>query len=183
MNMGALGCSQSSGKRPLPPAKLLPGQVRFTGGHDTDRQDHGRPIALIGPALGVTPEMFRAAFSGVSPSRTGPPSPFRARANKKVLMDALGQHGVSNDRLDEVSNFYRYDPGSGELWNYTPAEAKAIVQDGKVTSIEISNAGAGYTSAPAVTIVGHESIKVRATIEFSTDLSRNGSVTSLTIVD
>jgi len=32
------------------------------------------------------------------------PTPSAARDNKKVLMDALGPYGISNERLDEVSN-------------------------------------------------------------------------------
>ena len=69
--------------------------INFSGGYDTDARDRGRPVVLIGSALGVTPEVFRNAFSGVTPSRGGPPSAALARANKKVLMDALSPHGVS----------------------------------------------------------------------------------------
>ena len=82
--------------------------VVFTGGYETDLRDHGRPVALIAAALGVEPEVFRQAFSNVKPARGGAPSAARVRANKEVLMSALGKQGITNDRLDTVSNYYRY---------------------------------------------------------------------------
>ncbi|MGB0580486.1 MAG: hypothetical protein ACPGVU_12345, partial [Limisphaerales bacterium] len=105
--------------------------VTLEGGYATDPRDNGRPVALIGPALGVTPEIFRDAFSGVTPARDGRPGPDHARANKRVLMDALGKHGITNERLDEVSNFYRYQPQDGGLWKHEPAEILAVMKDGK----------------------------------------------------
>ena len=60
--------------------------VVFSEGHDTDPRDHGRPVALVAGALGVTSEVFRDAFSRVHPA--GPdrgPSPEEARANKAAV--------------------------------------------------------------------------------------------------
>ena len=48
--------------------------VVFSGGHETDGRDGGRPVILIAAALKVKPEVFRAAFSGVHPARGGGPS-------------------------------------------------------------------------------------------------------------
>lgn len=158
-------------------------QVTFVGGFETDPQDHGRPVILIGSALGVTEDVFRDAFSGVTPSRNGPPSHSEARANKEVLMNALGKFGVTNERLDEVSNYYRYRPQSGELWKHTPAAATAIVEDGKVTGFNITNPGAGYTVAPMVQVAGFDDLKVDVTIGFSTDFAKNGSVASITVIE
>src|SRR5436190_24186746 len=60
--------------------------VTFTGGHEYDRKtDHGWPVTLIAAALGVAPEVFREAFSGVTPSRSGPPSREEAQRNKQAL--------------------------------------------------------------------------------------------------
>jgi len=176
-------CSQSGGDGRANDGSQKVGHVKFNGGYVTDRRDHGRPVALIGSALGVTPEVFRNAFRGVTPARGGPPSPARARANKRVLMDALSRYGVTNERLDEVSDYYRYNRQAGEVWKRTPATATAIVTDGKVTGFDITNAGAGYTTTPTVTVVGFDDLKVKVTIEFSTDFSTNGRVTSLTVVE
>ena len=84
--------------------------VTFSGGHETDPQDHGRPVGLVAAALGVKPEVFRQAFSGVTPAKNGKPSPEEAQRNKAALMKVLGPYGVTNERLDEVSNYYRYQP-------------------------------------------------------------------------
>src|SRR5581483_6178092 len=45
--------------------------VVFSAGHETDPRDGGRPVALIAAALGVKPEVFRAAFRGVTLARDG----------------------------------------------------------------------------------------------------------------
>src|SRR5437588_6288417 len=87
--------------------------VTFTGGHEIDPRDHGRPVALIAAALGVKPEIFRDAFSRVTPAKNGKPTGDEARRNKEILMKALGPHGITNERLDEVSNYYRYQPQKG----------------------------------------------------------------------
>jgi hypothetical protein len=106
--------------------------VTFSGGHETDPQDKGRPVVLVAGALGVKPEVFRKAFSGVTPSKNGPPTGAEARKNKEALMKVLGPLGITNDRLDEVSNQYRYRPQAGELWPTTQARAVAIVENGAI---------------------------------------------------
>ncbi|WP_298862608.1 hypothetical protein [uncultured Gimesia sp.] len=127
-------------------------------------------------------EVFRQAFSNVKPARGGDPTPARANANKKVLMDALGKHGITNDQLDTVSNYYRYRPGRGNLWKHNPASAKAMIKEGKVTGFEITNPGSGYMIPPAIAVVGHEKIRVKATLQFTKNFQTNGSLKSLTIV-
>lgn len=164
------------------PADAEKGTVVFLGGHETDPVDKGRPVVLIAAALGVKPEVFREAFSRVRPAQDGNPSGERARANKQVLMEALGKHGISNRKLDSVSNYYRYDPASGELWKHKSARAKVVMNNGKITGIKLINGGSGYSSAPEVKIAGHEDVKVEATIEFTRNYSTNGRVTSLKIV-
>ncbi len=159
------------------------GSLIFTGGYETDPRDHGRPVKLIAAALGVKSEVFREAFSNVKPARGGDPTPARANANKKVLMDALGKHGITNDRLDTVSNYYRYQPGRGNLWKHTPASAKAIIKEGKVTGFEITNPGSGYMTPPSISVVGHEKTQVKATLQFTKNFQTNGSIESLTIVE
>ncbi|MFK7818537.1 MAG: hypothetical protein AB8G99_07455 [Planctomycetaceae bacterium] len=164
------------------PASAPAGTVVFIGGYQTDRRDGGRPVALIAAALGVKPQIFRDAFSNVRPSRNGPPSRERERMNKEVLMNALSKHGITNDRLDEVSNYYRYRPESGQLWRHTPAAATAIVENGKVTGFKITNAGSGYMVAPTISVAGHPNVKVKATIGFGKTFSQNGRVTSLELL-
>ena len=158
------------------------GEVVIIGGHDTDPRDQGRPVALIAAALGVEDQVFRDAFSGVSPARGGDPTAARAHANKQVLMDALGPHGVTNERLDEVSNFYRYQPQAGGLWRHTPAQATAVIENGKVVAIKLTNPGAGYTVPPEVIVAGYD-VQVQAKLEFGADLQKNGQISTLTIVE
>lgn len=176
-----LGATSGCGPRVELPPGAESVTVTLDGGHETDPQDHGRPVALIGPALGVTPEIFRDAFSGVTPARDGHPTEAEARANKAVLMSALGPHGITNERLDEVSNFYRYRPRGGSLWRHREAEAVAIVKGGKITGFQILEGGYGYTTPPRVKVTGFPRARVTAKIEFGTDLKRNGRLAELTI--
>src|SRR3954468_3541002 len=96
--------------------------LEFSGGHEIGKNDYGRPVVLIAAALEVKPDEFRKAFSGVTPSKNGPPSEEQARKNKAALMKVLGPLGVINDRLDEVSNYYRFQPQKGQLWKTAPAK-------------------------------------------------------------
>ncbi|TWT30636.1 hypothetical protein [Blastopirellula retiformator] len=162
--------------------KLAKGTVVFQGGYETDPRDGGRPVVLVAAGLGVTSDVFRDAFSGVRPARGRGPTGEEARRNKQVLMTALAPHGVTNDRLDEVSNYYRYRPESGQLWTHVPAAATAIVNNGQVTGLKITNPGAGYSSPPGVVIAGYPNVKVKVDIEFGKELKTNGKVTSLTLV-
>ncbi|MDA7915973.1 hypothetical protein N9B94_01915 [Verrucomicrobia bacterium] len=157
-------------------------QVVLEGGHETNPVDRGRPVALIGPALGVTPEIFRKAFSSVTPARGGHPSQAEARANKQALMSVLAPHGINNDRLDEVSNFYRYQPQNGGLWPHSDASVTASIKGGNVTGFVITDAGYGYTVAPNVTVAGFPSLKVKATLEFSTEFKQNGRLSKIEII-
>src|SRR4051812_39132442 len=104
--------------------------LTFSGGHEIGPNDYGRPVNLLAAGLGVTPDVFRKAFSGVTPSRNGPPSGDLARRNKSALLKVLGPHGVTNERLDEVSDYYRFQRQRGELWPTTPARGYAIVDNG-----------------------------------------------------
>lgn len=156
-------------------------RVVIEGGHETDPSDNGRPVALIGPALGVTPEVFRKAFSGVTPARGGHPSEAEARANKDALMSVLGPHGITNERLDEVSNFYRYQPQDGGLWNHSPAAVTAMIKNGKLTGFIITDPGYGYTTPPIVKVDGFPDAKIKVEISFGTELKENGSLTKLEI--
>jgi hypothetical protein len=156
--------------------------VVFSGGHDTDPVDHGRPVVLIAAALGVKTEVFRDAFSRVHPAdpERGPTAE-RAQANKAALLSALGKYGITNERLDEVSNFYRYRPGEDRLWKHTPAVAHALVKDGIVVGYEIITAGAGYSSSPKVIVPGIKNANARAEIAFGKDLKTNGKVSVIRI--
>lgn len=155
--------------------------VTFSGGHETDRRDGGRPVVLVAAALGVKTEVFREAFRGVTPARGGRPSPEQARANKDALMRVLKPHGITNDRLDEVSNFYRYQPQLGELWKNTPASAHAIVDNGKVVRIVVTNPGSGYSSPPKATVQGLEKITLKVTLHFEKELTKNGSISEISV--
>ena len=166
---------------------LLPAQspqripVTFTGGYETDPRDRGRPVILIAAALNVSAPVFREAFSHVKPASGGrEPEPEQVRLNKSALMHALAPLGVTNERLDEVSNYYRYSRERGDrVWRATPATAYATVVDGTVTGFTITDPGSGYSSAPAVSVPGFPNLKAQATLSFSTDLARNGGIQNL----
>lgn len=165
-----------------PPAGVTKVPVVFSGGHDTVAVDHGRPVVLIAAALGVPDEVFREAFSHVRPASGGrEPEPEQVRANKSALMSALGKHGITNDRLDEVSNFYRYRPGSRDLWRHQPAVANALVKDGAVIGYEVVDGGAGYSSTPAVTVPGVKTGVVKVSLSYGKDLEKNGSVATIAV--
>lgn len=168
----------------LPAKDLLPGVTKipvvFSGGHDTVGVDRGRPVVLIAAALGVPDEVFREAFSHVRPASGGrEPEPAQVRANKNALMTALGKYGITNDRLDEVSNFYRYPPGRDGLWRTKPAAANALVKDGAVIGYEVVDGGSGYSSAPTITVPGIKTGNVKVTLSYGKDLATNGSVSTI----
>jgi hypothetical protein len=155
--------------------------ITFTGGHDTDPRDHGRPVTLIAAALGVPDEVFRETFTHVTPASGGrEPQPDQVRRNKDALMKGLSPYGVTNDRLDTVSNFYRYNGSRGQIWRNTPATAYAIVKDGVVT-VTITDAGAGYTTAPSATIEGMNGVALKVTLTFGPDFKQNGSIKEITL--
>ena len=134
-------------------AKEVP--VVFAGGYRNNPVDHGRPVALVAGALGVAPEVFREAFSHVHPAGPGKgPEPEQVRDNKAALMKALGKYGITNDRLDEVSNRYRYAQWRGERWAAKPAKAFAVVENGNITKFVVTDGGYGYTSLPEVSVPG-----------------------------
>ncbi len=173
-------CSQTTQANPNSPNRV---QVTFSGGHDTDGRDRGRPVVLIAAALGVPTEVFREAFSHVHPA--GPdrgPTGDEARANKRALMQALAPYGVTNDRLDEVSNYYRYNRSRGEMWPTTDATAYALIKNGQITGFDITDAGSGYSSPPQVSVPGFQ-LTPSATLAWSKDFESNGSVSGLTLPD
>jgi hypothetical protein len=158
-------------------------KVTVTGGHVTDSRDGGRPVVLVAAALGVPTEVFRKAFSGVTPAGAGEqPGAEQVQANKAALLAVLAPYGVTNERLDEVSNYYRYNGSAGELWRHSAATARAVVRNGRVVSVRVVKAGAGYSSTPRVTVAGHPRLKLRATVAYGRDLATNGRVSKLTIV-
>ncbi len=156
--------------------------VTISGGYETDPRDKGRPVILIAAALGVSEDTFREAFSHVTPAGAGQePDPGQVNLNKKALLDALEPYGVTNQRLDEVSNYYRYNASAGETWPRTPATATAIVENGVVTGFVITNPGSGYSSVPTVTVSGAGDVSATATVSYTTDFAANGSLTAITL--
>lgn len=161
-------------------------RVDFSGGYETDPVDHGRPVRLIAGALSVAPEVFRDAFSRVNPAPGGTePSGERVRENKATLMAALGPHGITNDRLDNVSDQYRYVPGRGGLWSHQAATAYAIVKDGVVTRCEVTDPGYGYNAPPKITVPGIDGSPIEtrfvAELSFGPDFEKNGSISSIAV--
>lgn len=157
-------------------------EVTINGGFDIGRNDHGRPVTLIAAGLNVPPDVFREAFSGVTPAPAGKhPTRDQERKNKTALMHVLATYGVTDERLNQVSDYYRYNPGAGEKWPLEHAAAEAIVENGVLKGFIITNEGSGYTSTPTVTVSGIGRVPVAATIELSSNLELNGRITSLNI--
>lgn len=157
--------------------------VVFSEGHETDGRDHGRPVNLVAGALGVAPEVFRDAFSRVHPAGpgSGGPTAEEARANKAALMSVLGKYGITNDRLDEASNYYRYVRSRGEMWPTTPAVANALVKNGVVTGFEVVSGGSGYTTPPTVSVPNMKGVNAKVELSFSKDFKANGAVSAITL--
>jgi hypothetical protein len=173
----AAAAAPASAPAPTPAASTA--TVSITGGLETDPVDNGRPVVLIAAALGVPTEVFREAFSGVTPSTDGEPTGAEAQSNKAALLAVLGPYGITNDQLDTVSNYYRYMGANGEIWTNTPASAEAIVEDGVVTGVRVIDAGAGYTSAPVITLSTGQT--ATAELAYGTDVATNGSITSIAL--
>jgi hypothetical protein len=155
--------------------------VTFSGGHETDPKDGGRPVVLVAAALGVKPEVFREAFSGVTPARDGRPSPEDAQRNKAALLKVLKPYGITNERLDEVSDYYRYQPQRGKLWKTTPAKAYAVIEDGKIKRVVVTNPGSGYSTPPTATVQGMEKMQLKAMLQYGKDFDKNGAISSVEI--
>lgn len=176
--------SVTAARSETPTTKPTTVPVTITGGHDTDGRDRGRPVSLIAAALGVEDAVFRDAFSGVHPANgNGGPTPDEARANKRVLLDKLSKYGVTNERLDEVSNYYRYRRENGETWRQSPAEAYATLVNGHVSGIVIVSAGAGYSSTPKLAIASQPTAVLVPKMAYGKDLATNGSIASVTVAE
>ena len=96
-------------------------------------------------------------------------------------MKVLKPHGVTNDRLDTVSDYYRYRPQEEELWPTVDAKAHAIFEAGQIKKIVITDGGSGYSSEPKVTVEGMKGVKLKATLAFSKDLKKNGAIASVEV--
>jgi hypothetical protein len=98
------------------------------------------PLYLLPQHSEYPIEVFREAFSGVTPAGNdrGPTSE-EAQSNKAALMKVLAPYGITNDRLDEVSNYYRYNASKGVIWTSTQASATAIITNGVLTGVKITN--------------------------------------------
>jgi hypothetical protein len=155
--------------------------VTFSGGHEIGRNDYGRPVVLIAAGLGVKPDVFRQAFSSVTPARGRGPTREEAQRNKAALLKVLGPHGVTNDRLDEVSNYYRFRPGRGERWPTSEAKAHAIVDGGKIKRIVVTESGSGYCTPPTATVEGMETVPLVVNLHLDKDLTKNGGIESITV--
>jgi hypothetical protein len=167
------------------PAGVTRVPVVFSGGHETDPVDRGRPVYLVAGALGVPKEVFREAFTHVHPAGpdSGGPTHEEARANKAALMSALGKYGVTNDRLDTVSGYYRYVKSHGEMWPTKPASAVALVKDGQVIGYEVTEGGSGYCNPPTISVAGVKSAPAKVVLATNADFAKNGAVTSITVAN
>jgi hypothetical protein len=155
-------------------------KATITGGYETDPRDGGRPVVLIASMLSVEDQVFRDAFSRVTPAQGGEPTQEQVQKNKQALLDALSPYGVSNDELDTVSNYYRYRPQNGEVWQHNAASVYATVEKGKVTGFVIKNHGSGYASPPTITVeVNGKTYTGIAKLEYTQSFTTNGRIVSV----
>ena len=155
--------------------------LSISGGHTIGRNDMGRPVVLIAAALGVKPEVFREAFSRVTPARGGGPDQRQAQQNKDFLLSVLGKYGVTNERLDTVSNFYRFRPQNGELWRHQEAEGYAVLDSGAIKKIVVTNPGFGYSTEPMVMVSGFPNARFKVSLSFDKDLAKNGRISTISV--
>ncbi|MDB5328057.1 MAG: hypothetical protein JWM57_3626 [Phycisphaerales bacterium] len=154
--------------------------VTLAGGHDTNPVDRGRPVVLVAAGLGVPDEVFRDAFSHVHPAQGGGgPTADEARQNKHELLSRLEKYGVTNERLDEVSNYYRYRRQNGEMWKHRDAAVFAVVKNGVAVSFRVADGGAGYSSPPKLSVAGVPVGAADIELHFDKDLSQNGAIGSI----
>ncbi len=134
-------------------------------------------MVLIAAALNVPADVFRETFTHVKPAGPGQePQEAQVRLNKQALMAGLSPYGVTDDRLNEVSNYYRSNRSKGEMWRTTPVIAYATIQNGMVTGFTITNPGSGYSSVPIVSVAGVPGLKATVTLAYDTDFKINGSI-------
>ena len=90
---------------PSPTASQIPSSVP---GCSNLTSDMGRPVCEIARDLGVPAEVFREAFTHVTPAARGAePSEAQREANHQALLSRLAPYGVTPQLLDEVSDRYR----------------------------------------------------------------------------
>jgi len=167
------GCGTTSVVGPVETPNSV--TVTITDGLDTDPVDAGRPVVLVAAALGVPTEVFREAFSGVTPAGAGSDvSDERAKSNKAALLAVLAPYGISNEQLDAASDFYRFNGSAGETWPHEQATATFV--NGEIT---ITNPGYGYSSPPTITLSNGQT--ATATLAYGTDTATNGSIASITL--
>lgn len=155
--------------------------VQISGGHETKPQDGGRPDILIAGALGIPEQVFRDAFSHVTPEPNGANIPSVAQANKSQLLPRLASYGITDPQLNRVMNYYRYVPQQGGLWPTTPAVVKAEIENGKVVSFTIVSGGSGYTSVPTIIVPGIGTVATDIQFGFSSDFTQNGTIKSIRV--
>lgn len=97
----APSATQTPGPTPGQVASSVPGCVNLT-------TDMGRPVCEIARDLGVPAEVFREAFTHVTPAAKGAePSDAQREANHQALLSRLAPYGVTAALLDQVSDRYR----------------------------------------------------------------------------
>ncbi len=157
--------------------------IRLMGGFQTDAQDHGRPVVLIAAGLGVPTTVFREAFSHVIPAPAGrEPEAAQVRKNKAALLSRLSAYGVTNEAIDRVSNYYRYNESRGEWWPYCLGKIEPVRTGGEITGFKIVRPGFGYSSEPMISVAGYPNMRLKVDLAYGKDLTKNGSIANIRIL-
>lgn len=107
VGMALVAAPAQARKKPRPSAS--PARIASTvQGCFNLSTDMGRPVCEIASALGVPAEVFREAFTHVTPAAKGSePTEVQREANHQALLSRLAPYGVTPQLLDAVSDKYR----------------------------------------------------------------------------
>ncbi|WP_139228528.1 hypothetical protein [Planctomicrobium piriforme] len=157
--------------------------VIFTNGHDTEAADKGLPVKLLAGGLGVPDSVFRSALTQLQAVRGVAPNEWQLQTMQTYLFKTLAKYDVSAYRLETVTAYYRHEQPRGELWPTKSAKAFAVIDNGRLLGFEVLNGGSGYSSAPTVSIPGHNNLFVNIDIAYGREFGTNGSITSITLAE
>ena len=68
------------------------------------------------------------------------------------------------------------------MWPTASAAGYALVSNGAVTGLVVTNPGYGYSSPPNVSLQGGPDVQAVVTLAFDPDFGKNGSIKSVALV-
>ena len=141
-------------------------------------------MVLIAAALKVPTEVFRKAFSGVTPAAGGQePEAGQVHRNKETLLCVPAPTASPTTNLTRSPTITDTAAAKERCGEMSPAAATAIIHDGVVTGFTITNAGSANSSPPGISIAGMDDPNAKVKLHFGTDFRTNGSIQEITLGD